>query len=216
MMQAMKIIACINEKGGCGKSTVAINIASYLHRQGKKPVVLVDADPQGTARDWRAASPDGADLPPVVAIDRAANLAGALRTLNAEYLVIDAPAKAGDMAAAIVSVSDIALIVLQPSGADVWASAAAVRLIQQKRAIGGAINAAFLVNRAASNTKLSRLIKSGEWNEYRLDQMASVIGNRAAFAQALTDGLSVFDLSDAAAKREIESAIKELEDAKWL
>lgn len=216
MMQAMKIIACINEKGGCGKSTVAINIASYLHRQGKKPVVLVDADPQGTARDWRAASPDGADLPPVVAIDRAANLAGALRTLNAEYLVIDAPAKAGDMAAAIVSVSDIALIVLQPSGADVWASAAAVRLIQRKRAIGGAINAAFLVNRAAGNTKLSRLIKSGEWNEYSLDQMDSVIGNRAAFAQALTDGLSVFDLSDAAAKREIESAIKELEDAKWL
>ena len=62
----MKIIACINEKGGSGKSTIACNLATALHRRGQR-VVLIDADPQGTARDWRAASPEGADLPPVVA-----------------------------------------------------------------------------------------------------------------------------------------------------
>lgn len=56
----MKVIALLNEKGGAGKSTVAINLACALHRQGRK-VVLIDADPQGTARDWREASPEGLD-----------------------------------------------------------------------------------------------------------------------------------------------------------
>ena len=211
----MKIIACINEKGGSGKSTIATNLATALHRRGKR-VVLIDADPQGTARDWRAESPEGADLPHVVAIDRAPNLSGALQTIAADIAVIDAPAKADAMAAAILSASDIALIVIQPSGADVWASAATVRLVRQKIELGGKIDAAFLVNRAAANTKLSRLIKEGDWNEYGVDQMTATVGNRAAFAQAMTDGVSVFDLADTAAQAEINQVINELEAAKWL
>jgi chromosome partitioning protein len=57
----LKIIALLNEKGGSGKSTLSINLASALHRRGKK--VVLDADPQGTARDWRESSPENADLP---------------------------------------------------------------------------------------------------------------------------------------------------------
>lgn len=211
----MKTIAIINEKGGSGKSTVASNLATALHRRGSR-VVLIDADPQGTARDWRAASPEGADLPPVVAIDRAPNLPGALKALGTDYAVIDAPARAAAMAAAIVMAADVALVVMQPSGADVWASAATVRLVRQKLDMGGKIDAAFLVNRAAGNTRLSKLIRDGEWNDYGIEQMVSTIGNRVSFAQALTEGVSVFDLADTAAQTEILNVIKELETANWL
>ena len=211
----MKIIATINEKGGTGKSTVATNLATALHRQGKR-VVLIDADPQGTARDWRAASPDNADLPPVVAIDRPQDLDTALRGLVADFVVIDTPARASQMAAAVVRVADVALIVLQPSGPDVWASAATVKLIQSRQNAGGKIDAAFLVNRATANTRLSKLIKEGTWNEYGFDQLTATIGNRIAFAQAVSDGVSVFDLSDTAAQNEILNIIKELEAARWL
>lgn len=211
----MKIISFLNEKGGTGKSTVASNIATALHRQGKK-VVLIDADPQGTSRDWRSASPENANLPPVVAIDRPQMLSNSLSSLSADIAIIDAPAKAEQMAAAIVRVSHIALLVIQPSGADVWASAAAVKMIQARREAGGTIDSAFLVNRASGSTKLSKLIKDGSWNEYGIEQLTATIGNRIAFAQALTDGVSVFELTDATAKAEILAIITEMETAKWL
>ena len=93
----MKIIAFLNEKGGTGKTTVSINLAVALHRQGKN-VMLVDADPQGTARDWRAASPEGADLPPVVALDRA-QLLSSIDSFNADVVLIDTPGKADAISA---------------------------------------------------------------------------------------------------------------------
>lgn len=210
----MKIIALMNEKGGSGKSTLATNIATALHRQGKR-VVLVDADPQGTARDWRAASPEDADLPPVIALDRP-QLLSAIKTLAADIVVIDTPAKAEAMAANVIRIANIALVVIQPSGADVWASAATVKLLKQKQDVGGEIDAAFLVNRTSGVTKLSKLIKDGAWNEYGFEQLESTLGNRVAFAQAMTDGLSVYDLHDAMAKAEIDAVINELKEAKWL
>lgn len=212
----MKIIAVLNEKGGTGKSTVSTNLATALHRAGHK-VVLVDADPQGTARDWRSASPEGIDLPPVIALDRPQMLIAALPTLAGnDYLVIDAPAKANDMAAALVRVANVALIVIQPSGADIWASAATVKLIKSKVDVGGQIDAAFLVNRVSGNTKLSKEMLQGDWNEYGIDQLDTTLANRVAFAQALTDGVSVFDLADGQAKAEIDLLIQELEKARWV
>lgn len=211
----MKIISFINEKGGPGKTTLATNVATALHRQGRK-VVLVDADPQATSSDWKAASPEGANLPPVVAITRHQSLAASLAALTADIAIIDAPAKAEAMAATIIRVSHVALLVIQPSGADVWASAAAVKLIQARRDAGGTIDAAFLINRTSGSTKLSKLIKDGAWNEYKIEQLTATVGNRVAFAQALTDGISVFDLSDQQAKSEILNIIKELEEARWL
>lgn len=211
----MKVLSFLNEKGGVGKSTLATNVATAFHRQGKK-VILVDADPQATSSDWRAASPENANLPPVVAIDRAQTLVNTLSSLQADIVVIDAPARAEGMAAAIVRLSDIALIVIQPSGADVWASAAAVKLVHARRDIGGTFNAAILVNRTRGRTKLSKLIKAGDWNEYDIKQLQSTVGDRVAFAQAMTDGVSVLDLSDANAKSEVLAILAELKAEKWL
>jgi chromosome partitioning protein len=137
-------------------------------------------------------------------------------SLAADVVVIDTPAKAEAMAAGVVRVADLALIVIQPSGADVWASAATVKLIRSKLDVGGSIDAAFLVNRVSGSTKLSKLIKQGDWNEYGFDQLDSTLGNRVAFAQALTDGLSVYDLADTAAKAEVDAVLAELENARWL
>lgn len=205
----MKIIALLNEKGGTGKSTLSQNIAACLHRQGRH-VILVDADPQGTTRDWRSASPENANLPNVIALDRPEMLPS-LKSIDADIAIIDTPAKAEKMTASVIRFADTALIVIQPSGADIWASAAAVRLIQQKIDVGGKIIAAFLANRVSGATNLSKEVLSGQWNEYGIEQLETTIGNRVAFAQALTDGLSIYDTTDRAGKAEIDLLVGELE-----
>ena len=205
----MKIIALLNEKGGTGKSTLSQNIAACLYRQGKR-VILVDADPQGTTRDWRSASPENANLPNVIALDRPEMLVS-LKNIDADIAIIDTPAKAEKMTASVIRFADAALIVIQPSGADIWASAAAVRLIQQKIDVGGKIVAAFLVNRVSGSTNLSREVLAGEWNEYGIEQLEATIGNRIAFAQALTDGLSIYDTADRTGRAEIDLLVGELE-----
>lgn len=210
----MKIIALLNEKGGTGKSTIATNLASALHLRGRR-VVLVDADPQGTSRDWRSASPEGIDLPPVVALDRPEMLQS-LASIQADLVVIDTPAKAEKMTAAVVRIAQTALVVIQPSGADIWASAAAVKLIQQKIDVGGQIDAGFLVNRVSGVSKLSKEVLTGEWNDYGVYMLEHSIGNRVVFAQALTDGLSVYNLADAHSKQEMNQLIEELEMKSWL
>jgi len=204
----MKILALLNEKGGTGKSTLSQNIAVCLHRQGKR-VVLVDAAPQATTRDWRSASPEDANLPNVIALDRPEMLVS-LKSIDADIVIIDTPAKAEKMTASVIRFADAALIVIQPSGADIWASAAAVRLIQQKIDVGGKIVAAFVANRVSGSTNLSKEVLAGDWNEYGIEQFETTIGNRVAFAQALTDGLSIYDTADRTGKAEIDLLVGEL------
>ncbi len=63
-----KIIAVLNQKGGAGKTTLSTNLARALQLDGDK-VLLIDSDPQGSARDWNAAA--NGELLPVVGLDRA-------------------------------------------------------------------------------------------------------------------------------------------------
>lgn len=211
----MKIIAVTNEKGGSGKSTLAINLACALHREGAR-VVLVDSDPQGTARDWRDAAPPELSLPPVVPLDRPEVFASAVRTLAADIVIVDTPAKAERMAASVVRFAHAALIPLQPSGADVWACAATVKLIRAKQDVGGAIEAAFLATRVSAATNISREILAGEWNEYGFPLLENSLTNRVAYAQSLTNGVSVFESADRTARAEIELLVEELRKKDWL
>lgn len=211
----MKVVCVVNEKGGSGKSTVSINLAVALHRAGKK-TVLLDADTQGTARDWRDASPAGLDLPPVLAADRPNALAAAFAGINADFVIIDSPAKAETMTAAIIGKSDVALIVVQPSAPDIWASAAIVKMIQSKINVGGKINSAFLINRATTGRNLTSEITEGDWNEYEVPQLENFVSDRESFKTTLASGKSIFESNDSKAKAEIQLVIQELENEGWL
>jgi chromosome partitioning protein len=82
----MKIISLINSKGGVGKTTLSVCIAAYLKTQNKK-VLLVDADPQGSLRDWKELGGDDNDFEITVADRRQVliNLPKLIKHANYDY-----------------------------------------------------------------------------------------------------------------------------------
>ena len=113
MMQTQEHYFRFESKGGCGKTTINTNLARALHDRGHS-ILIVDSDPQGSARDWHAANEDN----PVelVVLDRPNNVKTlASMAAHYDYLVIDGAAKLEDMIAAASKVSDFVLIPVQPS-----------------------------------------------------------------------------------------------------
>ena len=91
----MRHIMVLNSKGGCGKSTLATNIASYYATEGAA-VGLADYDPQRSSLDWLDRRPD--DRPEIIGIT---GFEGGLRHAprNLDVVVIDAPARKWNNAA---------------------------------------------------------------------------------------------------------------------
>lgn len=116
-----KVIAILNQKGGVGKTTLAIHLATAMaHR--KRKVLLIDADPQNSALDWAAAR-EGPPLFPVVALPKS-SIHKELPSLTEQFdvVVIDGPPRVHDVARSAIMASDLVLVPVQPSPYDVWAS----------------------------------------------------------------------------------------------
>jgi chromosome partitioning protein len=115
----MRHVMVMNSKGGCGKSTLATNIATYFANDGYK-VALADYDPQRTSLDWLAMRPE--DLPKITGIAAAdEGLRAAPR--DTEILVIDAPARThGSEMNELVRRAETILVPIMPSPIDIKAS----------------------------------------------------------------------------------------------
>ena len=209
MNRRLRVIAVLNQKGGSGKTTIAINLAHALRRQGKE-VLIVDADPQGSARDWSENSADG--VCPVVGLDRE-TLARDLPavTESFDWVVIDGPPQLAGISAAAVKVADAVLIPVQPSPYDVWSCADLVDILEARRTVtDGLPHAAFVVSRAITNTKLSNEV-SEALVAYGLPVLDARTTQRVAYPTTAATGGTVFDDPTGPAAREIEAIRDEIE-----
>lgn len=206
----MKIISFINSKGGVGKTTLAINLAAYLYNRigvntGER-ILLVDADPQGSVRDWLDASVKSHKFD-VIAADRKGTLLSlpeVIKASNYAYTIIDTPGKLGDITAVAITISDLCLIPICPSPYDLWATFDVVDLLTTRHQITeGKPEAAYVINRAIPTTKISK-----EVAEYISTCAFPIVGEpivqRVSYAGCARQGATIYDTDNKSAKNEID------------
>lgn len=208
------IVSILNQKGGVGKTTLSINLAHAMMKQPDS-TLLVDSDPQGSARDWHAEAKG--EILQMIALDRP-TLDRDIENLRHSYkwIFIDGAPGLTNMAMAAVKCSDVILIPVQPSPLDLWATEDLVRLIGERIAwSGGKVKAAFIVNRQIQNTIIGKEIRE-ILNQYSLSYGISVFKSgtyqRVIYLTSVAKGMTVIDQSDKEASKEILAIAKELRE----
>lgn len=188
----MKIIAILNQKGGSGKTTLSTNLARAFHRQGYK-TLLIDSDPQGSARDWHAAG--NGDLITVVGLDRP-TLDKDIKSVSRDYewVFVDGAPQLAEMSIAAIKCADIVLIPVQPSPYDIWAAEDLVDVIKERQKItDGRPKAAFIISRQITNTLLGKEVREALAG-YELPIFKHGTFQRIIYAKSAAIGSTAVDL----------------------
>jgi chromosome partitioning protein len=202
------IISVINQKGGVGKTTLSVNLAAALAGR-KLRVLVVDADPQGSALDWVAAR--GQDTPFAVAGMSKPILHLELAKVAKDFdaVLIDGPPRVYDVAKSAVMASDAVLIPVLPSQFDVWAAEETVKLLQECATYKERLRAAFVINRKITNTAIGRDVAKA-LKRYPQPVLPTAVCQRVAFAES-AHGRTVLELdAESAASKEITSLARDV------
>ena len=183
----MPTIAIISQKGGAGKTTLAIHLAAAAQAAGRV-ALIVDTDPQATASQWASwrgdAPPEVIDSPP----PRLAAKIAAAGAQGADFIVIDTPPHADSAARAAVEVADLVLIPCRPSAFDLSAIQTSARLVQLLR------KPAFVVFAAGSPNAPRIYAEAGELvDSFGTPPCPVILPDRAAYRHASAEGRSVME-----------------------
>lgn len=204
----MYVIAVLNQKGGSGKTTIATHLARALQLDGNG-VLLVDSDPQGSARDWAAVREDQPVT--VVGIDRPTIERDLKHIARQDFVVIDGAPQAADLAVSAIKAADFVLIPVQPSPYDIWATADLVELVKQRIEVtDGRPQVAFVVSRAIKGTRIGAEVAEALAG-YGLPVLESRITQRVSYPGTAAAGTTVLDTAPTgAAAAEVRALSAEL------
>ncbi len=205
----MTIVALIGNKGGAGKTTLAINLAMSLQQQAT--TFLLDADPQGSSLHWSAIV-DSEVAPPVFDATLDSGNSIEMHRDKAEHIIIDCPPQLySPQTQETLEHCDIAIIPVLPSPLDLWAAVAIDEAITKAQLVNSNLQALLVVNQLEPRTKLSRLIRKA-LPELDIPVAKTAIRKRAIYRASVLEGKSVSQMGQrgAAAAEEINSLMNEV------
>jgi chromosome partitioning protein len=203
------IIGVTNQKGGVGKTTVAVNLAGALALRADRPVLLVDTDPQGSVLQWHAIS--GKAPFDVRHIPRKLTPKD-VKVLGRGYhhVIIDTPPALGDIVASVIQVSERVIVPVNPSPLDIWASRGTVALIESIYRAKGRPEARLFVTRKIVGTRIGREAREA-LGAHRLDVLETEICQRIVYVEAMIAGITVLDAAPhGTAALEMQALVDEL------
>ena len=185
------IIAVSNQKGGVGKSTVAVNLAACFAGDGRD-TLLVDADDQGSALDWKAERPD--TLPPVQAVGLPAdNLHKEIASLADRYevVVVDGGGRITRAARAAVVAADLVVVPTLPSRPDIVSTEDFFKQVIDVARTFKDLQAVVLLNQVQGQTVISR--RSRAYMQAAQPTFDAVLHQYVAYREAFALGQSVIE-----------------------
>ena len=209
-----RMIVCVGgQKGGCGKTTTAISIASEWHARGRR-VLLVDADPQGTTRTWgEVATEAKRNAPTVIAMGAGMHRPDQLPALAAGYemVVIDTPPRHGDIQRSALAVSDLVVLPVGPGAAEAWALGSMLDVIEEVRVLRPELQAVLLITRRQANTALGKAAREAPAAS-GLPILRAELGYRVTYQEFIAggEGVTIYAPGSLAAM-EIKNLVDELE-----
>src|SRR5919206_1181304 len=191
-----RIIAVVNQKGGSGKTTISMQLAGALSRRGNK-VLVVDADPQGTATRWAASADDEKPFPASVV-----GLSAASTKVHREvkkfvedyrYIIIDCPPAADSpVPQSALLVADIALVPVIPSPLDMWAAVGIREVIGNVGDINEDLTPRLVINQLQPNTTLAKEALE-VLPEFGIEVCKTCMRQRQVYRQSAVFGQTVHD-----------------------
>lgn len=187
------ILGVLSQKGGVGKTTLAINLAAVFAKSGLR-TLLVDADPQGSSLAWSSAR-ELEPLFPVVGMAKP-TLHRDLPEIAKDYdmIVLDGAPRVNDLGRSAIMASDLVLIPVQPSPYDVWAAAETVQLVREAAVFKENLKAAFAINRKIVNTAIGRDVQAA-LEPFELPVLSTHLCQRVLYAESAAQGLAVVEVA---------------------
>ncbi|ASF48079.1 AAA family ATPase [Methylovulum psychrotolerans] len=207
------IILIGSQKGGCGKSTTAVNLCAELAGQGHD-VVLVDADRQATAANWAMDRADNPALAKVHCVQKYENIRDTLLDLNQRYgyVVADAAGRDSRELRTGMTAAHILIVPFRPSQPDLDTLPNMQDIIIGAKDINPSLKVYGLITMAPTNPIIHEEADAraclDDYPEIHL--LTTLIRDRKVYRDAMSDGLGVVEMDNPKAKAEIKSLVGEV------